>query len=121
MQKSIVYLKSGKFSIHPARGPVLVCKKDLVADVPSEHADVLDNYGWAKILETEEEIIDDEGKDDDGDKVDIVPPWEQENWDPEADDAKDMLEAYGLEVFGVDVNKRKSIDNLIVELKELKE
>ena len=110
---TIVYLKSGKFSIHPARGPILMCKKDEVVEIDSRHAEVLSEHKWAEILETEEPIQDPDDP--------IVPPWKQEDWDPEADDVKDRLEAYGLEVFDLDIDKRKSVSKIIEQLEDLEE
>lgn len=120
METTIAFLKTGKYAIHPARGPVIVCKEGDFADVSEEHAKVLGDAGWAEILEVEP--AQGEGEDDDDNKNDpIVPPWEQEDWDPEVDDAKDRLEVYGLEVFDVDIDKRKSVAKIIEQLESLKE
>lgn len=116
---TVIYLKSGKFAIHPARGPVVTCKKDEVVSINPDYAKVLADAGWAEIIEVEVEEL--EGEDVVKSEGDTVPPWEQEDWNPEADNAKDMLEAYGLGVFDVDIDKRKSVEKLIEQLQDLKE
>lgn len=122
VQTTITYLKSGKFAMHPARGPVVMCKKGKTEQVPEEWAKMLEDAGWADIEEAPEEEVpeEDDGKGK-GESDPVVPPWKQENWDPETDNAKDMLEAYGLGVFEINIDKRKSVSKIIEQLEELGE
>lgn len=107
----VIFLKNGKFALHPARGPVIICREGETMDLPDANAERLIEVEWAKEAEVEET---EQG-------ANPVAPWLADDWDPEADDVKDVLEAYGIAVFAVDINKRKSVKNLIAELEELGE
>ena len=121
MKTSIIYLKTGKFSISPIHGPVALCKKDEIVEIDPGHAQVLADAGWAEILEDEVVQSEDDSDGGKGDEDLPIPPWNQEDCNPEADDAKDLLEVYGLEVFDTDIDKRKSVTKIIEQLEALEE
>lgn len=123
----IVFTKTGKFSCHPVHGPVIDCVEGETVDLPDEHALILLDDEWADEVDAPvgrqrgSETHDEPDETDDGDDQDdedvLVPPWAEEDWDPGSDDAKDKLEAFADEC-GIDINKRKSVKNIIKAIKE---
>ena len=102
----IVFLKTGKFSVHPARGPVISCTKGEHCVVEDKDGEALIAYGQA------EKVVEDGWRH-------IPKPWLDEGWDPKSRKAKDKLIAYGADVLGVRVDRRKRIKTIIRELEEL--
>lgn len=110
----IKFNKTGLFAVHPVYGPIVACKEGAVGVLPDDQAQQLIGAQWALGIDyhaksEEQPTIDDA----------VVPPWETPWWNPKAKNAKDQLEAFCLETFNVDLDKRKSVKSIILELKEL--
>lgn len=110
---NIIFLKTGRLAIHPARGPFVACKAGKSADLTEHYAERFIEAGWAKVAEEVVDVV--------APVVIPSPPWLAPWWDPKADDAKDKLETFGIEVHGVDIDRRKSVKNIIKVLEELGE
>ena len=125
----VVFLKTGNFSIDPVHGPVVSCIENEIADLPDKHAVVLIDYDWAepsyeedepensKEVKEEDDSEETESEHDDINKM-PTPPWEEDDWDEEADDAKERLLAYADEHMDLEINKRKSVKNVIKAIEE---
>lgn len=115
---NIKYLKSGLYSLDPARGPVIICKKDKEDHLRASDAVKLVQDGWADYVECLEDTL-----------APVQPiettvpsidaPWDAEDWNPRARDAKETLEKFALENLGIDIDRRKTVAVLIDELKRL--
>lgn len=127
----IKFLKRGAFSVNPVFGPIIQCIKNEEADLPDNHALRLIKYKWAEAVadaidaSTEQEpepveTIDTEIEDNATPALSTIgAPWEVSDWNPKAKDAKSILEQYGKTYFGIDVDRRKSVANIIKQLKKV--
>lgn len=97
----IVLIKSGKFSFHPVYGPVKDCVKDEIVDILDAYAKQLIEAGWAQEVNK------------------LMPPWEKTDWDQNGDDAKELLQSYVSIVYGTSIDKRKSVANIIKDIKKI--
>lgn len=98
----IIFARTGKFSFDPLRGPVQNCIKAEEADIDEEHAAQLIESGWAIRLEDEIQYF-----------------WQHPDFDPDALDSKDRLKRFTRDRFGVDLDKRKSVQNMIKAIREI--
>lgn len=105
----IVFLKTGKFSIHPARGPVIDCRTGEKCSVQDTYAEVLIEHGMARNAIAPMA------------RVKMDKPWLSEDFDPKARGAKDKLIAYASCVFGIKFDTRKRIKTIIRELEGLEQ
>lgn len=126
----IKFLKRGLFSIDPVHGPVVKCAIGSEDDLPDKHALTLLEYGWAEAVseaidvseEQTPEPVETVAIESDYDATPalstIGAPWDMSDWDTKAKDAKAILEQYGKDHFGIDIDRRKSVKNIIKQLKQ---
>ena len=116
----IMFLKSGKFSIDSVYGPVINCVEGKEIDIGENDAEVLLLSGWAcrkDEVEDEEESTFEEAERNEEVKHFII-PWESKDWDINSIRAKDDLDLFSIKVFETSIDRRKSVRNIIKELKE---
>lgn len=97
----ITYLKSGKYSFNPVNGPVITCLKGHSDEMPENSAKQLIADKWAEPFDN------------------VVPPWESDDWDSNSPNAKDLLEKYSLQKYKLNIDKRKTIPNIIKSIKKV--
>lgn len=97
----ITCTKSGNFSFDPIYGPIFSAVEGVEYEFDEREANQLINAGWAKPFTGE------------------LPPWKTEEWNPYADDAKQILEDYCISKFSKPLDKRKNVSTLIREVKRL--
>lgn len=129
----IKFLKSGKYSIDPAKGPLVVCKEDEIEDLPEEYANVLIQIGWAEEFERgldepeEEEEIEEEEEEEEGEEEEDNEPENLQEYvdslpeDMPEDQKKKLIQDYGVVNFDHKASRSKSIENMISELQEIED
>ena len=95
----IKFKKTGNYSLHPVYGPIITCALGNEAELAEDDAQKLIADGWA------ESFLHDDF------------PWEQDGWDENADDAREILCKYALKKFKIKLNRRYKVSTLIYQIK----
>lgn len=111
----VLIIKSGKFSLHPALGPVAILVEGVIEQFDKDTCQRLIDAQWAQWakVDTEEDVDMDEDPDEDPDYKELLYKMIEEKEEPEA---KTILQDWGMVKSDKKVSKAKSVENMIFEI-----
>lgn len=107
----VIHLKTGHFAFHPVSGPVHFCEEGKIESLPDYQAEMLIGQGWSKADKINAQSFE---------NIQVDPyPWEKKDFNPLSRDAKQILADFAQSRLNFVIDKRKSVRNLIAELKKI--